>query len=208
MFFIRLFSVITWKKKLGSPCLFPHKLPSRVGMVLRSQSGWRICAAGFGTRYKIKPILFGVRTRDQACFRLFLCVWYRQHRNSYLDRVQQMPWKEVSQDFMRFWRYESIFWTVLYRWRSVFLQQCLTKKLKEKTVDRFLCFICSLVWFLYTAKCKFSRKLRVYIKERSSSRGSGVTAGLTYLFDKYSSLHARTLNNMCTVAILGQTLSR
>ena len=89
-----------------------------------------------------------------------------------------------------------------------FVQQCLTKKLKEKTVDRFLCFICSLVWFLYTAKCKFSRKLRVYIKERSSLRVSGVTVGLTYLFDTYSSLHARTLNNMCTVAILGQTLSR
>ena len=40
------------KKNRGSPCLFPHKLPSRVGMVLRSQSGWRICAAGFGTRNK------------------------------------------------------------------------------------------------------------------------------------------------------------
>ena len=28
----------------------------------------------------------------------------------------------------------------------------------------FLFFICSLVWFLYTAKCEFSSKLRVYIK--------------------------------------------
>ena len=35
-----------------------------------------------------------------------------------------------------------------------FTQQCLTKKLEEKTVDRFLFFICSLVWFLYTAKCQ------------------------------------------------------
>ena len=35
-----------------------------------------------------------------------------------------------------------------------FAQQCSTKKLEEKTVDRFLFFTCSLVWFLYTAKCQ------------------------------------------------------
>ena len=32
------------------------------------------CAAGTGARYKITPIVFQVCTRDQACFRLFLCV--------------------------------------------------------------------------------------------------------------------------------------
>ena len=42
----------------------------------------------------------------------------------------------------------------------------------------FLFFICSLVWFLYTAKCEFSSKLRVYIKDWSPSRGSGATVGL------------------------------
>ena len=42
----------------------------------------------------------------------------------------------------------------------------------------FLFFICSLVWFLYTAKCEFSSKLRVYIKGSSPPRGSGVTVGL------------------------------
>ena len=42
----------------------------------------------------------------------------------------------------------------------------------------FLFFICSLVWFLYTSKCEFSSKLRVYIKDWSPSCGSGVTVGL------------------------------
>ena len=42
----------------------------------------------------------------------------------------------------------------------------------------FLFFICSFVWFLYTAKCKFSSKLRVYIKDWCPSRGSGATVGL------------------------------
>ena len=40
----------------------------------RSQSGWIICAAETGARYKIKPIVFEVCTRDQARFRMFLCV--------------------------------------------------------------------------------------------------------------------------------------
>ena len=34
----------------------------------------KICAVGTETRYKIAPIPFEVGTRDQACFRLFLCV--------------------------------------------------------------------------------------------------------------------------------------
>ena len=44
----------------------------------------------------------------------------------------------------------------------------------------FLFFICSLVWFLYTAKCEFSSKLRFYIKDWSPSRGSGATVGLIF----------------------------
>ena len=39
----------------------------------------------------------------------------------------------------------------------------------------FLFFICSLVWFLYTAKCEFSSKLRVCIKDWYPFRGSGAT---------------------------------
>ena len=127
------------KKKTGAPCLFPHKLPLRVGVVLRSQSGWRICVAVTGTRYKIKTIAFEVRTRDQAFFSCFY-VWYRQHRNSYLGRVQQIPWnEEKNQDLMRSWSYESLF--VLFCIAGVLCsselgfvifalaQQCLTKKL-------------------------------------------------------------------------------
>ena len=87
MLFIRLFLANTWEKNRGSPCLFPQKLLWKVDMVLRSQSGWIICAAGTGARDKITPIVFEVRTRDQACFRLFLRVWYRQHRNSNLKRL-------------------------------------------------------------------------------------------------------------------------
>ena len=44
----------------------------------------------------------------------------------------------------------------------------------------FLSFTCSLVWFLYTAKCEFSSKLRFYIKDWSLSRGSGATVGLIF----------------------------
>lgn len=44
----------------------------------------------------------------------------------------------------------------------------------------FLSFTCSLVWFLYTAKCEFSSKLRFYIKDWSPSRGSGATVGLIF----------------------------
>ena len=42
----------------------------------------------------------------------------------------------------------------------------------------FLFFKCSLVWFLYIAKCEFSSKLRAYIEDWSRSWGSGATVGL------------------------------
>ena len=44
----------------------------------------------------------------------------------------------------------------------------------------FLFFICSLVWFLYIAKCELSSKLRFYIKDWSPSCGSGATLGLIF----------------------------
>ena len=70
--------------------------------------------------------------------------------------------------------------------------------------------MCSLVWFLYTVKSEFSSKLRVYITDWSpvASRGSGVTIPGSLLFDKYSSLHNRSLNDIYKVAIPGQTLFR
>ena len=84
IFFIRLFLANTWEKNRGSPCFFLYKLLWKVDMALRSQTGWIICAAGTGARYKIKPIEFEVCTRDQVRFRLFLC---RQHRNSNFKRI-------------------------------------------------------------------------------------------------------------------------
>ena len=87
MFFIRLFLANTREKNRGSLCLFSHKLLWKADIVLRSQSGWVICGVGTGARYKIpSPIVFEICTRDQACFRLFLCVWNRQHRNIYLRK--------------------------------------------------------------------------------------------------------------------------
>ena len=59
MFFIRLFLVNTWEKNRGSLCLFPHKLLWKVEVVLRSQSGWIICAAGTGARFSKVPIING-----------------------------------------------------------------------------------------------------------------------------------------------------
>ena len=102
-----------------------------------------------------------------------------------------------SQDLMRFWSYESLFCTILYCCRSVFqwarvryfcfCATMLDKEtcIEEKAVDRFLFFICSLVWFLYTAKCQ---NVNVLVFFRCY--------GGSYLFDKYSSLHTRSLNNI------------
>ena len=98
LFFIRLFLTITWKKNRGSPCLFPHNLPWRLGMVL-SGGDWD----------EIQNKAHCVRSMHS-----------RSSLFSYLDRAQQIPWNEFSQDLMRFWGYESLFSTILYRWRFVF----------------------------------------------------------------------------------------
>ena len=66
MFFIRLFVANTWEKNRGSPCLFPHKLLWKVDMVLRSQSGWIICAAGTGARYNRKAASY-LSSRMKYC---------------------------------------------------------------------------------------------------------------------------------------------
>ena len=91
---------------------------------------------------------------------------------------------------MRFWGCESLFWTILWRRRSLQFQWararffCVCTIMLDKETWRKECwsllFICSLVWFLYTAKCEFSSKLRVYIKDWSPSRGSGATVGLIF----------------------------
>ena len=205
MFFIRLFLANTWEKNRGSPCLFPHKLLWKVDMVLRSQSRWIICTAGTGARNKITPIVFEVCTRDQACFRLFLYIWYRQHRGSYLDRVQQIPWNEILELWIFILDY---FVSLAFCFPRLgldifaFTQQCLTKKLKGKAVDRFLsCFVSiqNKLWIQLQTSCLHQRLVFLALFRRY---------GGSHLFDRNSSLHARSLNNIWTVAILGQTVSR
>ena len=52
------------RKKSGVTVLVSSQTAAKGGWVLRSQSGWIICAAGTRARYKIKPIVFEVCTRD------------------------------------------------------------------------------------------------------------------------------------------------
>ena len=158
-------------------------------MVLRTQSGWRVCAAGTGTRYKIKPIVFEVCTRDQACFRLFLYIWYRQHRGSYLDRVQQIPWNEILELWIFILDY---FVSLAFCFPRLgldifaFTQQCLTKKLKGKAVDRFLsCFVSiqNKLWIQLQTSCLHQRLVFLALFRRY---------GGSHLFDRNSSLHRRS----------------
>ena len=82
---------------------------------------------------------------------------------------------------------------------------CSTKKLEEKTIDFYSSYVRlfgfytqqnvnSLANFVFTSKTDLLALLWCY-------DGS-------YLFQKYSSLHSRSLNNICTVAIPGQILAR
>ena len=57
-------------------------------------------------------------------------------------------------------------------------QQCLTKKLEEKTVDRFLFFICFLLWFLYTANVNSAANFVFTSKIGLHSRCSPATVGV------------------------------
>ena len=61
--------------------------------------------AGTGVRYKIMP-KYALEIKL-----VFVC--YRHHRNLNLKRVHYIPRNEVSQDLMRFWSYESLFWSIL-----------------------------------------------------------------------------------------------
>jgi len=184
MFFIRLFLANTRKKNRGSPRLFPYKLLWKVDMVLRWQLGWIICAAETGARYKIAPIVFEVCTRHQAfcgCFHVFD-----------IANTENQTWKEYNK--YQEWgksRFDEILELSIFvldyfvapalQWAGVrFFCFCAIMLDKETWWKDywFLFFICSLVWFLYTAKCEFSSKLRVYIKDWSLPSGSGATVGL------------------------------
>ena len=65
MFFIRLFLANTWEKIGGHRACFLTNCCERWTWFLRSQSGWIICSAGTGARYKLDiKLVFG-------CFYLF-----------------------------------------------------------------------------------------------------------------------------------------
>ena len=85
-FVLRLFLANTKEKIGGHRACFLTNCCERWTWFWDRSHEWIICAAGTGARYKITSIVFEVCTRDQA--RLFLCDWYRQHRNSNLKRVQ------------------------------------------------------------------------------------------------------------------------
>ena len=163
LFFIRLFLTITWKKIGGHRACFPT--------ICREGWAW-FWVAGTGTRYKIKLIVFKVCTRDQACFRTWI-----EHNKYHGMSLVKIWWDfGVTNLYFRLFCIAGVLCSSEVGFDFfAFAQQCLTKKLEGKTVDRFLFFICSLVWFLYTAKCEFSSRPRVYW---SPSRGSGATVGL------------------------------
>ena len=54
--------------------------------------------AGTGTRYKIKAIVFEVCIRDQACFRLFLCLISSINIEIH-TWIQLIPWNEEKSRF-------------------------------------------------------------------------------------------------------------
>ena len=151
MFFIRLFLANTWEKNRGSPCLLAHKLLWKVDIVLRSQSGWILCAEGTGVRYKITPIVFEI-TRDQACFLLFLCVWYRQHGTFKLEKstLNAKEWgKSRFDEILVLWIFifdyfaAPVFCLIPVRWFDffAFAQLCLTKNFEENTIDCYSSYV-------------------------------------------------------------------
>ena len=205
MFFIRLFLADAWEKNWGSPCLFPHKLLWKMDMVLRSPSGSIICAAETGARYKIAPIVFEVCTRDQAYFRLFSCVWYRQHRNSNLKRVQQIPRNEV---YVKIW---WDFWVMnlyfrLFYSASVLFNSSEGNNAWQRNLKKRL-----LIPLPHMFACLVSMHSKMWIQQQTSCLHQRLVSlvwfwcyGGSYFLHKYSSLHSRSLNNICKVAIPGQ----
>ena len=84
----------------------------------------------------------------------------------------------------------------MFQWARVWFCFCRIMLDKEtwRKDYRFLFFKCSLVWFLYTAKCEFSSNFRVYImKDWSLSRDSGAT--VLFVQQIFVSPHSQ-FNNM------------
>ena len=83
--------------------------------------------------------------------------------------------------------------------------QCLTKKLEEKTIDSYSLY--DRLFGFYTHQNVNSAANFVFTSETGLPRVVLVLRWVLF-FQKYSSLHCRSLNNICTVAIPGQILAR
>ena len=86
-----------------------------------------------------------------------------------------------------------------------FAQECLTKKLEEKTIDSYPLYV--RLFGFYTQQNLNSAANFVFTSKTGLPRVVLVLPWVLF-FQKYSSLHSRSLNNICTVAIPGQILAR
>ena len=80
----------------------------------------------------------------------------------------------------------------------------MTKKLEGKTIDSYSSYV--RLFGFCTQQNVSSTENFVFTSKSGLPRV--VLDGGSYLFQKYSSLHSRSLNNICTVAIPGQILAR
>ena len=76
--------------------------------------------------------------------------------------------------------------------------KCLTKKLEEKTYDSYSLYVC--LFGFYTEQNVNSAANFVFTSKTGLPRVVLVLLWVLF-FQKYSSLHSRSLNNICTVAI-------
>ena len=100
MFFIRLFLANTWKKKIGVTVLVSSKNVVKGGVDMDMVLRWhRMENFRGGDWDEIQNSAYRVSMHSRCLFSVVFIVWYRQHRNSYLERVQQTPRNEVWWDF-------------------------------------------------------------------------------------------------------------
>ena len=85
--------------------------------------------------------------------------------------------------------------------------KCLTKKLEEKAIESSPSYV-RLFGFYARQNVNSAANFVFTSKTAGQSLAWFWCYGGSYLFQKYSSLHSRSLNNICTVAIPGEILAR
>ena len=95
------------------------------------------------------------------------------------------------------------------RWGSIFFLLLHNNTWQRNLKKRLL------IPILHMFACLVSIHSKMWIQQQTSRLHQRLVYlawfwcyGGSYLFQKYSSLHSRSLNNICTVAILGQILAR